>query len=66
MEEENEYVVIQSHCSNYPEPISLEKGDQVRVGHSYSGPENWNDWVDCHAEYNNLAGWVPKIQPNEC
>ncbi|MEH6979466.1 SH3 domain-containing protein, partial [Bacillus pseudomycoides] len=43
------YVVIQSHASNYPEPISLEKGDQVRVGNVYSGPENWNNWVYCRA-----------------
>ncbi|SDY97063.1 hypothetical protein SAMN04488156_103302 [Bacillus sp. 166amftsu] len=34
------YVVIQSHISNYPKSISLEKGDQVRIGHSYSELEN--------------------------
>ncbi|MDZ5607962.1 SH3 domain-containing protein [Bacillus pseudomycoides] len=54
------YVVIQSHISNYPEPISLEKGDQVRIGNSYSGPENWNNWVYCCAEHNGLVGWVPE------
>ncbi|WP_440898706.1 hypothetical protein [Bacillus cereus] len=35
---------MQSHRSNYPVPISLEKGDQVRVRHSYLGHEKWNDW----------------------
>ncbi|MEH7052509.1 SH3 domain-containing protein [Bacillus pseudomycoides] len=54
------YVVIQSHTSNYPEPISLEKGDQVRVGNIYSGPENWNNWVYCRAEHSGLVGWVPE------
>ncbi|MDM5189078.1 SH3 domain-containing protein [Bacillus sp. DX4.1] len=54
------YVVIQSHISNYPEPIRLEKGDQVLIGNAYSGPENWKNWVYCRAEHDDREGWVPE------
>ncbi|KEK22633.1 SH3 domain-containing protein [Bacillus gaemokensis] len=54
------YIVIQSHVSNYPNPISLEKGDTVLIGNKYVGPENWNNWVYCYEERNNREGWVPE------
>ncbi|KFN03753.1 hypothetical protein D0U04_19780 [Bacillus clarus] len=54
------YIVIQSHESNYPDPICLEKGDVVFIGEKYKGPENWDNWVYCCEEKYNRKGWVPE------
>ncbi|MBC6971623.1 ligand-binding protein SH3 [Bacillus sp. Xin] len=53
-----DYKVIQKHESNYPNPISLKKGEIIKVGNKYEGPENWDNWVYCHTKENE--GWVPE------
>jgi len=54
------YTVIRQHISNYPEPIILTKGEKVRLGHEYSGTEDWPNWVYCYKLDSSKAGWVPK------
>ncbi|WP_369903234.1 SH3 domain-containing protein [Bacillus manliponensis] len=53
------YIVIRSHKSDYPNPISLKKGEKVKVYHTYVGEEDWKNWVFCEDEYGR-KGWVPK------
>ncbi len=55
---EKTYVVTRAHVSEYPEPISLKKGDLVSVGEKYDGPENWENWLLCSAP-GQKDGWVP-------
>lgn len=52
------YIVIQSHKSNYPNPICLNQGEKVRIDHVYEGEEEWENWVFCYSE--GEKGWVPK------
>ena len=42
------YQVIEEHLTNYPDPIVLQKGEVVKVGERYKGPENWNNWIYCY------------------
>ncbi len=39
--EATRYHVIQDHTSEYPEPITFEKGAPLTVGEKYEGPEGW-------------------------
>ncbi len=55
----NQYIVIQSHSSNYPNPIRLRQGERVQIGEKYEGPEQWNNWYFCKNEA-GIAGWVPE------
>ena len=55
---EETYVVTRPHVSEYPEPISLKKGDLVSVGEKYDGPEDWENWFLCSAP-GQKDGWVP-------
>ena len=55
---EKTYVAIHPHESEYPEPISLRKGDFVSVGQEYDGPEGWEKWYFCSAP-GQKDGWVP-------
>ncbi|MFD2172105.1 SH3 domain-containing protein [Tumebacillus lipolyticus] len=54
------YEITKSHRSNYPNPITLSKGQVVRVGKRYEGPENWPDWLYCTTLDQTLKGWVPE------
>ncbi len=53
------YIVTKSHRSEYPDPITLKKGDAVAIGEKYEGPENWEDWYFCTTS-GHTAGWVPR------
>ncbi|CAD5108123.1 SH3 domain-containing protein [Zestomonas carbonaria] len=55
----SKYLVIRPHRSEYPEPITLSKGDPVVVGDRYEGPEGWDDWYFCTTP-GQQGGWVPK------
>lgn len=53
-----EYVVIQDHTSEYPEPITFAKGAPLSVGERYEGPEGWDNWMFCETP-GQKGGWVP-------
>ncbi|GAV14642.1 SH3 domain-containing protein [Paenibacillus sp. NAIST15-1] len=58
----NDYIVIKKHRSNYPNPLTLIKGQSVIMGEKYEGPENWENWIFCttQSEGNQkISGWVP-------
>lgn len=52
------YIVVSSHESEFPLPITFKKGDQLLVGEEYSGPERWDNWFLCTAP-GQESGWVP-------
>lgn len=52
------YRVIRSHTSEFPDPISFQKGAYLSVGQKYEGPEEWNDWYFCETP-GQKGGWVP-------
>ncbi|NKI35592.1 hypothetical protein HFP89_10490 [Wenzhouxiangella sp. XN79A] len=52
------YLVIRDHTSEYPEPITFDKGASLVVGERYDGPEGWDDWLFCEAK-GQKGGWVP-------
>jgi len=56
--ESKKYLVTQDHTSEYPEPITFDKGAPLIVGEKYEGPENWNDWFFCWTP-GQQGGWVP-------
>lgn len=56
---ESSYVVIHSHVSEFPEPMTLRTGDGVLVGERYDGPEGWPDWYLCTAP-GQEPGFVPE------
>ena len=53
-----QYIVIQDHTSEFPAPITLEKGELLTVGEKYEGPEGWENWIFCEAQ-GKTGGWVP-------
>ncbi|MBF0199957.1 MAG: hypothetical protein HQK66_01335 [Desulfamplus sp.] len=53
-----QYLVIQGHTSEFPEPITLEKGTPLTVGERYEGTEGWENWVFCESP-GQKGGWVP-------
>lgn len=55
---DRDYIVIQPHVSEFPEPMILKAGDRVSVGERYDGPEGWPDWYLCSAP-DQQAGFVP-------
>ncbi|MGW7775270.1 SH3 domain-containing protein [Pseudomonas machongensis] len=52
------YVVIESHRSEYPRPISFARGTLLQIGQRYEGEEDWQDWYLCSCE-GQEPGWVP-------
>ena len=54
------YNVIKRHKSNYPDPIILEKGEKVRLGQNYNGPEDWPNWLYCYKLGLSREGWIPE------
>ncbi|WP_232428084.1 SH3 domain-containing protein [Burkholderia ubonensis] len=52
------YVVTKPHRSDYPNPITLNKGDPLVIGEKYQGPEGWDDWFFCTTP-GQAGGWVP-------
>lgn len=53
-----QYVAIKDHTSEYPEPITFEKGAPLTVGEKYEGPEGWDNWIFCDSP-GQKSGWVP-------
>ncbi len=56
--EAKQFLVIQDHTSEYPEPITFEKGAPLTVGEKYEGPEGWDNWIFCESP-GQKGGWVP-------
>ncbi|MBS4535715.1 hypothetical protein GOQ29_08815 [Clostridium sp. D2Q-14] len=54
------HLVIKEHKSNYPDPITLEKGERVLVGKKYDGKEDWLNWRYCYRLDNSQEGWIPE------
>ncbi|RNA66601.1 SH3 domain-containing protein [Alteribacter keqinensis] len=53
------YIIMKPHKSNYPDPITLSKGEKVRTGRIYEGPEGWENWIYCTTVNGESEGWVP-------
>jgi hypothetical protein len=53
-----EYIVIENHRTEFPDPIILKQGEKVIVGEESS--VNWPDWVFCKKMDGSNKGWVPK------
>jgi hypothetical protein len=54
------FFVITPHRTNYPNPISLNKGQTVIVGKTYEGHEDWHHWIYCYTTDRKQEGWVPE------
>lgn len=54
------YEVIKPHRSNYPDPLAVAKGQCLRLGERYTGPEDWAHWIFCTTLDKRQAGWVPE------
>lgn len=52
-----QYKVVSSHVSNYPDPIVLNKDQEV-----YYGEEDtqFPNWIFCRSIITGKKGWVPK------
>ena len=57
-----DYVVVEKHETEYPNPITLTIGERVTIGeeHEATESENWENWVYCTKADNSNAGWIPK------
>ena len=57
-----DYIVIEKHETEYPNPITLTIGEKVIIGeeHEVTESENWENWIYCTKVDNSNAGWVPK------
>lgn len=53
------YRVIQGYQSPYPYPIIFHIGEEVEVGKEFGDDPDWQDWIWCEGEHENMA-WVPK------
>ena len=53
-----DYVLTENHRTEFPNPLILQKGENVIVGNK-SSPE-WPDWVFCEKTDGSNSGWVPK------
>lgn len=51
-------VVTAAHRSEYPDPITFDKGAPLCIGEKYSGNENWEEWYLCSTP-GQKDGWVP-------
>lgn len=52
------YIVLKPHISEFPNPLSLEKGEALIIGEKYEGSEGWDDWCFCKTA-KHTGGWVP-------
>ncbi|SEH87630.1 Variant SH3 domain-containing protein [Rheinheimera pacifica] len=52
------YIVVSSHKSEFPKPITIKKGDPLLVGEEYKGAEGWDNWYLCTTP-GQEPGWVP-------
>ncbi|PKM20284.1 MAG: hypothetical protein CVV11_01850 [Gammaproteobacteria bacterium HGW-Gammaproteobacteria-15] len=52
------YIVVSSHKSEFPKPITFKKGDLLLVDEEYSGSEGWDNWYLCTTP-GQEPGWVP-------
>lgn len=65
-----QYLVIQDHTSEFPEPIAFAKGATLAVGQKYEGPEGWENWVFCELPgqadlfLQVLTCWGARSEPN--
>ncbi|WP_405108019.1 SH3 domain-containing protein [Paenibacillus sp. FSL K6-1217] len=51
------YTVIKAHTSTYPDPIILQKGQEVWYGREDT---QFPNWIFCKSVSTNKEGWVPK------
>lgn len=51
-------VVTAAHRSEYPDPITFDKGAPLCIGEKYSGNENWEEWYLCSTP-GQKDGWMP-------
>ncbi|MDH7605495.1 MAG: SH3 domain-containing protein [Melioribacter sp.] len=54
------YTVIKRYKSNYSDPITIKKGEKIKLGKKYDGPEDWPNWLYCYKLNSSQEGWVPE------
>ena len=52
------YCVIKDYLSPYPDSLSFNRGDTVKVGNEYDGDSDWLGWVWCEGT-NGVQAWMP-------
>ena len=52
------YLVVSPHESEFPNPITFQKGAPLLVGEEYEGLEGWDNWFYCSTP-GQEPGWVP-------
>lgn len=52
------YHVISPHVSEFPEPITFDKGTLLTIGEQYGGKVGWENWFFCSVP-GQEPGWVP-------
>ncbi|MFD1019577.1 SH3 domain-containing protein [Thalassobacillus hwangdonensis] len=50
--------ITDNYRTNYPNPITLTKGQSVIVGEKYEGEEDWDHWIFCYTVDESSGGWV--------
>ena len=55
-----EYIVIENHTTEFPNPIKLNQGEKVIIGEESNENGNWPNWVLCKKLDGSNEGWVPK------
>lgn len=54
----NKYQVITSRKSDYPNPISVSKGQMVKCLKKSDEDSEWSGWIYCESDHNK--GWIPE------
>ncbi|EHS0389644.1 hypothetical protein KUQ09_001223 [Salmonella enterica] len=52
------FTAIDSHLSEYPDPISFTRGTSLIVHEKYEGEDEWDNWFYCTMP-DQTGGWVP-------
>ncbi|OTG85879.1 hypothetical protein B9T31_09820 [Acinetobacter sp. ANC 4558] len=53
------FIAIRQHRSEFPNPITFQKGTYLNIGEKYLGENNWDHWFFCTVE-GQSGGWVPE------
>ena len=53
------HAVVKAYQSRVTDPITLHKGEAVRVGPAYEDDPDWRGWVWCENDAGQ-RGWVPR------
>jgi hypothetical protein len=55
-----EYIVIENHKTDYPNPIIVKTGEEIIIEKEYDGDMDWSNWMFCIKIDGSNKGWIPK------